>query len=394
MPAINIPAIQAELKAGKIDGWLFYDHHHRDPIASHVLGLGENGMATRRWFYYIPARGEPRKLVHRIEQGVLDSLDGRKYVYAGWEELHKTLPKLLAGGKKIAMQYSPENNIPYIGLVDAGTIELIRKLKKSVVSSADLVQKFEASWSPEQLASHLEAGRIVDRVRQGAFEQAAACVTDGKPITEFELQQWMLDRFRANGLVTAEPPIAAVQPNNGNPHYEPKSGASQLIRAGDLLLLDIWAKSNRPGSVYYDITWVGFLGRRVPDSYAKIFRIVRDARDRAIDFVKGAVAKGKAIHGWEVDRVARETIRKAGYGKYFVHRTGHSIGQEVHGNGANMDGLETKDDRKVVPHTCFSIEPGIYLPEFGIRSEVNVYVDDNEARVTGAIQEEILPLLA
>jgi Xaa-Pro aminopeptidase len=394
MPAINIPAIQAELKAGRIDGWLFYDHHHRDPIASHVLGLGENGMATRRWFYYIPARGEPRKLVHRIEQGVLDSLDGRKYVYAGWEELHKTLPKLLAGGKKIAMQYSPENNIPYIGLVDAGTIELIRKLKKSVVSSADLVQKFEASWSPEQLASHLEAGRIVDRVRQGAFEQAAACVTDGEPITEFELQQWMLDRFRANGLVTAEPPIAAVQPNNGNPHYEPKSGASQLIRAGDLLLLDIWAKSNRPGSVYYDITWVGFLGRRVPDSYAKIFRIVRDARDRAIGFVKGAVAKGKAIHGWEVDHVARETIRKAGYGKYFVHRTGHSIGQEVHGNGANMDGLETKDDRKVVPHTCFSIEPGIYLPEFGIRSEVNVYVDENEARVTGAIQEEILPLLA
>ena len=390
----DIQAIQVELKASKIDGWLFYDHHHRDPIASHVLGLGENGMATRRWFYYIPARGEPRKLVHRIEQGVLDALGGKKFLYAGWEELHKTLPKLLAGSKKIAMQYSPENNIPYIGLVDAGTIELIRKFKKTVVSSADLVQKFEASWSPEQLASHLEAGRIIDRVRQGAFEQAAACVSDGKPITEFELQQWMLERFRANGLVTAEPPIAAVQPNNGNPHYEPKAGASQLIRAGDLLLLDIWAKSDRPGSVYYDITWMGYLGERVPHSYAKIFRIVRQARDRAIDFVKESIANGKTIHGWQVDRVARETIRKAGYGKYFVHRTGHSIGQEVHGNGANMDGLETKDDRKVVPHTCFSIEPGIYLPEFGIRSEVNVYVDEHEARVTGAIQEEILPLLA
>jgi Xaa-Pro aminopeptidase len=394
MPNADIPAIQAELKASKIDGWLFYDHHHRDPIASHVLGLGENGMATRRWFYYIPARGEPRKLVHRIEQGALDSLAGRKFVYSGWEELHKTLPKLLAGAKKIAMQYSPENNIPLIGMVDAGTIELIRKLKKTVVSSADLVQKFEASWSPEQLASHLEAGRIIDRVRQGAFEQAAACVADAKPITEFELQQWMLDRFRANGLVTAEPPIAAVQPNNGNPHYEPRSGASQLIRAGDLLLLDIWAKCNRPGSVYYDITWVGYLGERVPDSYAKIFRIVRQARDRAIEFVKESVAKGKTIHGWEVDRIARETIRKAGYAKYFVHRTGHSIGQEVHGNGANMDGLETKDDRRIVPQTCFSIEPGIYLPEFGIRSEVNVYVDEQDARVTGAIQEEILPLLS
>jgi Xaa-Pro aminopeptidase len=390
----DIHAIQTELKAAKLDGWLFYDHHHRDPIASRVLGLGEDGMATRRWFYYIPARGEPRKLVHRIEQGMLDSLGGRKYVYSGWEELHKTLPKLLSGSRKIAMQYSPENNIPYIGLVDAGTVELIRKLKKTVVSSADLVQKFEASWSREQLESHLEAGRIVDRVRQGAFEQAAASVSDGKPLTEFELQQWMLDRFRSNGLVTAEPPIAAVQPNNGNPHYEPKQGESRLIRAGDLLLLDIWAKSNRPGSVYYDITWVGYLGERVPDSYAKIFRIVRQARDRAVDFVKESVAQSKSIHGWEVDRVARESIRKAGYGKYFVHRTGHSIGQDVHGNGANMDGLETKDDRKIVPHTCFSIEPGIYLPEFGIRSEVNVYVDEHEARVTGAIQEEILPLLA
>ena len=390
----DIRAIQAELKANKIDGWLFYDHHRRDPIANHVLGLGENGMATRRWFYFIPSRGEPRKLVHRIEAGMLDSLEGKKFEYAGWEELHKTLPKILSGSKRIAMQYSPENNIPYIGLVDAGTIELIRKLKKKVVSSADLVQKFEASWSPEQLESHLSAGRIVDRIRQGAFEQAAASVEDGKPISEYELQQWILDRFHANGLTTAEPPIAAVQPNNGNPHYEPKAEGSRPIRAGDLLLLDIWAKSTAPGSVYYDITWVGYLGQRVPGSYTKIFDIVRGARDRAVDFVKTSIAKGREIHGWEVDRIARDTIRKAGYAKYFVHRTGHSIGQEVHGNGANMDGLETRDDRKIVPHTCFSIEPGIYLPEFGVRSELNVYVGEREARVTGAIQEEILPLLA
>lgn len=390
----DIRAIQAELQVSKLDGWLFFDHHRRDPIASHVLGLGENGMATRRWFYFIPARGEPRKLVHRIEAGMLDSLQGRKYEYAGWEELHKLLPKLLGSSHRIAMQYSPDNNIPYIGLVDAGTIELIRKLKKKVVSSADLVQKFEARWSPEQLDSHLEAGRIIDRVRQGAFEQAAASVADGKPLTEYELQQWMLDRFRTNGLTTAEPPIAAVQPNNGNPHYEPKQGESRPIRAGDLLLLDIWAKSTRPASVYYDITWMGYLGRRVPGSYARIFGIVHEARDRAIDFVKTSVAEGRPIHGWEVDRVARETIRKAGYGKYFVHRTGHSIGQEVHGNGANMDGLETRDDRKIVPQTCFSIEPGIYLPQFGVRSEVNVYVGERAAQVTGAIQEEILPLLA
>jgi len=390
----DIKAIQSELRASKIDGWLFYDHHHRDPIAGHILGLGENGMATRRWFYFIPSRGEPRKLVHRIEQGALDSLAGRKQVYSGWQELHKALAKLLAGSQKIAMQYSPENNIPYIGLVDAGTVELVRKLKKKVVTSANLVQKFEAAWTSEQLVSHLEAGKIIDQIRQAAFEHAAARVRESQPITEFELQRWILDKFRANGLTTAEPPIAAVQPNNGNPHYEPTAQASRPIRAGDLLLLDMWAKLSRPGSVYYDITWTGYLGARVPDAYAKIFRIVRDARDRAIEFVGESVTRGRAIHGWEVDRAAREVIRKAGYAKYFVHRTGHSIGQEVHGNGANMDGLETRDDRQIIPHTCFSIEPGIYLPEFGIRSEVNVYVGERDARVTGEIQQEILPLLA
>jgi Xaa-Pro aminopeptidase len=292
------------------------------------------------------------------------------------------------------MQYSPENNIPYVGLVDAGTVELVRKLKKKVVTSADLVQKFEAAWTPEQLQSHLQAGEIIDRITTAAFDTATACVRDGRPITEFELQQWILDRFRANGLTTDDPPVAAVQPNNGNPHYEPKQGASRPIRAGDLLLLDIWAKFDRPGSVYYDITWVGYLGERVPDAYARIFRIVREARDRAIEFVKDSTARGRSIHGWQVDRIAREVIRKAGYAKNFVHRTGHSIGQEVHGNGANMDGLETRDDRKIVPRTCFSIEPGIYLPQFGIRSEVNVYVGEREARVTGAIQGEILALLA
>ena len=390
----DIKAIQTELRANKIDGWLFYDHHHRDPIAGHILGLDANGMATRRWFYFIPSRGEPRKLLHRIEQGALDSLPGRKQLYAGWEELQTGLGKLLSGGRTIAMQYSPYNNIPYIGLVDAGTVELVRKLKKKVVTSADLVQKFEAVWTPEQLVSHLEAGKIVDQICQAAFQHAAARVHEGQPITEFELQQWISEKFRANGLTTAEPPIAAVQPNNGNPHYEPTAQSSRPIRAGDLLLLDIWAKLNRPGSVYYDITWTGYLGERVPAAYARIFRIVREARDRAVEFVGEAVTRGRAIHGWEVDRAARNVIRKAGYAKYFVHRTGHSIGQEVHGNGANMDSLETKDDRQIVPHTCFSIEPGIYLPEFGIRSELNVYVGEHDARVTGAIQQEILPLLA
>jgi len=390
---LDIKAIQAELRASKLDGWLFFDHHHRDPIASSILGLG-GGLVSRRWFYFIPAKGEPRRMVHRIEQGTLKSLPGKQFVYAGWEELHKTLPKLLAGAKKIAMQYSPDNNIPYIGLVDAGTIELIRKLKKKVVSSADLVQKFEATWSAEQLESHLSAGRIVDRVTKEAFARAADFVRQGKPITEYDLQQWIAAEFHASGLTFDDPPIVAVQPNNGDPHYEPKEDASLLIRAGDLLLLDVFAKSTKPRSVYYDITWMGYLGARVPDAYTKIFRILRQARDRAVEFVKESVAAGKPIHGWEVDNVARGVIRKAGYAKYFVHRTGHSIGVEIHGNGANMDGLETRDDRKIVPHTCFSIEPGIYMKEFGMRTEVNVYVFDKEARVTGEIQEEILPLLA
>jgi Xaa-Pro dipeptidase len=389
----DIKAIQAELRSAKLDGWLFFDHHRRDPIAVSVLGLPTNGLSTRRWFYFIPAKGEPRKLVHRIEARALDTLAGKKTEYSSWEELHKNLAKLLSGSKKVAMQYSPENNIPYIGLVDAGTIELIRKLKKKVVSSADLVQVFEARWTPEQLHSHLEAGKIVDRVRQEAFERAARFVRAGKPLSEFELMEWVKEQFRANGL-TPEDTVVAVQPNNGDPHYEPKATGSRPIRAGDLLLLDMWAKFDGPGSVYYDITWMGYLGDRVPDSYAKIFRIVKQARDGAVKFIQEAVSKGRAIHGWEVDGVARGIIKKAGYGKYFVHRLCHSIGHNIHGNGANMDGLETRDDRQIIPGTCFSIEPGIYLPEFGVRTEVNVYVGEGEARVTGAIQDEILPLLA
>jgi len=390
----NIRAIQDELRAAGLDGWLFYDFHRRDAIAYHVLGLSAEGMATRRWFYLIPARGTPRKLVHRIESGALDSLPGQKLVYASQEELRENLPRLLSRAKKVAMQYSPRNAIPYVSMVDAGTVELVRSLGCKVVSSADLVQKFEACWTPEQFESHLAAGRVIDRVTQEAFARAAQHVRNKAPLTEYDLQQWILEQFRANFIVTDEAPIVAVGQHAGDPHYEPKPGSSSLIGAGDLLLLDIWGKREAPGSVYYDITWMGFLGPRVPQKYTKIFSIVREARDSAVAFVQGAVAAGRVIQGWQVDRAAREVIRKARYGKYFVHRTGHNIGQEVHGNGANMDGLETQDVRRIIPHTCFSIEPGIYLPEFGVRSEVNVYVEDGRARVTGAVQKEILALLA
>jgi len=389
----DLKAIQAELRAQKLDGWLFYDHHHRDPIAARVLGLGLNGMTTRRWFYFVPSRGTPSKLVHRIEAKQLDSLPGRKIEYSGWEELHKGLGKILKGSKAVAMQYSPQNNIPYIGLVDAGTIELVRKLGAKVASSADLVQKFEAAWTPAQFESHKEAGRIVDRVTQEAFARAGSFVHENKSLTEFELSQWMAAQFRANSVVADSAPNVSVGAHSGDPHYEPRAVGSFPIRKGDLMLLDVWGKLDRPGSVFYDITWMGYLGESVPAKFTKIFHIVRQARDAAIEFVKQSVSSGRATYGWEVDRAAREVIRKAGYGKFFTHRTGHSIGQDVHGNGANMDGLETRDDRRIVPHTCFSIEPGIYLPEFGVRTEVNVYVGDGEASVTGPMQEEIIPIL-
>jgi Xaa-Pro dipeptidase len=390
----QIEPIQKELRSAGLDGWLFYDFHHRDPIAARVLDLGDGGMGTRRWFYLIPSRGAPRKLVHRIEAGALDTLPGRKLLYASVDELNKNLPRLLGRARKVAMQYSPRNAIPYVSLVDAGTVEMVRAVGCKVMSSADLVQKFEACWSAEQYRSHLQAGRIIDRVTRSAFAHSAASVRAGARLTEYDLQEWILEKFRAHRITTQEPPIVAVGPHTGDPHYEPRAARSAPIRAGDLLLLDVWGKLDRPGSVYYDITWVGYLGDKVPVKYSEIFGYVREARDRAIAFVQQGVAAGRVLQGWQVDSVAREVIRKSGYGKYFLHRTGHSIGQEVHGNGANMDSLETHDSRTVLPRTCFSIEPGIYLKDFGVRSEVNVYVDQSQARVTGPVQTGILPLLS
>jgi len=389
----NIDAIQKALRQQKIDGWLFYDILHRDPIAYRVLGL-DHALAKRRWFYLIPAKGEPRKLVHRIEAGTLDSLPGDKWLYAAADELEKNLKKLIGRAKKVAMQYSPKNSIPSISLVDAGTVELIRSEGCKVVSSADLIQEFEATWTPEQLDSHRAAGRAIDAITKAAFAEAARRVSAGESFTEFDLQEWILVQFRASGVVSDSPPIVAVGPHSGDPHYEPRQQGSSPVRIGDLLLLDIWAKTPAANSVYYDITWTGFLGAKVPDKIAKVFSVVRGARDAAIHFVEQNVSAGRAIEGWQVDRAAREVIRKAGFAKYFVHRTGHNIGQEVHGAGANMDNLETHDIRRIIPRTCFSVEPGIYLPEFGVRSEVNVYVSEGKTEVTGAVQTEILKLLA
>ncbi len=389
----DISAIQDDLREAGLDGWLFYDFRGRDPLAQRILALPE-GMRTRRWFYFVPAKGEPRKLVHKIEAASLESLPGERLFYSAQSELEKNLKKLVGRAKRVAMQYSPKNTIPYVSMVDAGTVELVRAAGCKVASSADLIQKYEAAWTPAQLESHLAAGMAIDRIVREAFQYAAKCVREKRAITEYDLKRWMLERFDEARITADEGPDIAVNENASDPHYQAEPESSSPVREGDLLLLDVWGKTRSPESVYYDITWVGYLGAKVPEKQAKIFRIVREARDRAIEFVKKGVASGKPPQGCQVDSVAREHITKAGYGKYFFHRTGHSIGQSVHGNGANMDGLETHDVRRVIPRTCFSIEPGIYLPEFGVRSEVNVYVGEREARVTGAVQAEILPLLA
>jgi len=389
----DISGIQSELRAAKLDGWLFYDFRARDPIAQGILQLPP-GMRTRRWYYFLPAKGTPRKLVHKIETESLAALPGETLFYAGQEELRKNLGKLLGRAKNVAMQYSPKNAIPYVAMVDAGTVELVRSCGVKVVSSADLVQKYEACWSPAQLESHLAAGAVIDRVVREGFQVAAKTVREKKTFTEYDLKLWILKEFEAAGIVLDQGPDIAVGPHASDPHYGPTPETASPIREGDLLLLDVWGKTKVAGSVYYDITWVGYLGAKVPEKMAKVFGIVREARDKAVELIQSSVAAGKPLQGWQVDKAARKVIEKAGYGKYFFHRTGHNIGQTVHGNGVNMDGMETHDVRHLIPGTCNSIEPGIYLPEFGIRSEVNVYVGEKEARVTGAVQKEILALLA
>jgi Xaa-Pro dipeptidase len=390
--SVDISGIQSDLRAARLDGWLFYDFRGRDPIAQGILRLPP-GMRTRRWYYFVPAKGTPRKLVHKIETESLAALPGETLFYAGQEELRRNLGKLLGRARNVAMQYSPKNAIPYVAMVDAGTVELVRSCGVKVVSSADLVQKYEACWSQAQMESHLAAGAVIDRVVREAFQLAAKNVREKKTFTEYDLKQWILKEFEAAGIVVDQGPDIAVGPHASDPHYGPTPETASPIREGDLLLLDVWGKTKAAGSVYYDITWVGYLGAKVPEKMAKIFGIVREARDKAVDLIQSSVAAGKPLQGWQVDKAARKVIEKAGYGKYFFHRTGHNIGQTVHGNGVNMDGLETHDVRHLIPRTCNSIEPGIYLPEFGIRSEVNVYVGEKEARVTGAVQKEILALL-
>jgi Xaa-Pro aminopeptidase len=386
---MRLLAIQKALREQGFDAWLFCDHHHRDEIAYSILELPDL-HATRRWFYLIPAEGEPAKLNHRVEPDHLSSLPGTQQHYIGWRELHDKLAAMLRPYRRIAMQYSPNNNVPSVSLVDAGTVELIRSLRVEVASSADLVSRFEATLTQAQIASHFAARDQMDAIMAAAFQEIGHRVRHGGWF-EWAVREWLGEAFQRDGLVTDCLPIVAVSSNSGNPHYQPIQKLSRDFQAGDLILIDMWAKLKTPGSVYYDITWVGVI-LEASDRQQQIFRIVRDARRAATQFVAEAVAESRPIAGWEVDDVARTLIEQAGFGPNFLHRTGHSIGTNVHGNGANMDNLETRDTRQILPNTIFSIEPGIYLPEFGVRSEVNVLVHNGRAQVTGHEQQELVVL--
>ncbi len=394
MAGMNLQAIQAAIREAGHDGWLFYDHHHRDPIGERILGMDPKLHVTRRWYYFVPATGEPRKLVHRIEQARLDALPGTKALYSSWQELASGLETLLAGARTVAMQYSPNNAIMYVSMVDAGTVEFLRGLGKKIVSSADMVCQFEAVLNAEQVASHAVAQRAIDALLAEGWKEIGRRLRPGSgkagAYSEFDHVQWLCKAMRREGLIWADGPNVSVNANCSDSHYEPTAEHAAPIREGDFLLIDIWAKVDKPDSVYYDITWTGVVGREPTQKEQQVFETVLGARDAAIRAVENAFAAGRPICGYEADDASRAVIQAAGFGEFFTHRTGHNIGQEVHGVGANLDNLETHDVRLLLPNTCFSVEPGIYLPEFGVRSEIDMLTAPGKAWVTGMIQRELV----
>jgi Xaa-Pro aminopeptidase len=388
---MNLDAIQAVLRDAGLDGWLFYDHHHRDPIAARILGLNEKAHITRRWYYFIPASSDPRKLAHRVEQGRLDALPGAKTLYSSWQELHAGLASLLDGARRIAMQYSPNNDIMYVSMVDAGTVEFLRSLGKEIVSSADLVSQFEAVLSHDQIVSHVAAQQAIDAILGEGWKEIGRRVrSSAAEVSEYDMVIWLSEAMTREGLVWENGPNVSANANSSDSHYEPTAERSAHIRDGDYVLIDIWGRMNSPGTIFYDITWTGVVGREPSEREQQVFETVRAARDAAISAVKSAFAQERFLCGFEADDAARAVIRAAGFGEYFTHRTGHNIAQELHGSGAHLDNLETHDDRRILPDTCFSVEPGIYLPEFGVRSEVNMLTAPGKAWVTGRVQHELV----
>lgn len=391
----RIARIQQSLRESGIPAWLFYDFRGSDPIACRILGLDPRAHATRRWFCLVPEEGPPVKLVHRIESGRLGHLPGETRVYLQWQSLASHLEEMLAPYPSVAMQYSPSAAIPYVSRVDGGTIELVRGLGSAPVSSADLVQSMECVWNETQVEGHRRAAGLLTRIVGEAFDLTAARIREAGSVTELEIQRYILDRFREEGLETDFPPIVAVNANSGNPHYCPEEDAHDQVRSGDFLLIDLWAKPVAAAEgadaepVFADITWVGFCGQQVPERIQQVFDIVRNARDAGFSLLRERYQAGKSVAGYEVDDATRGVIEAAGFGEYFIHRTGHNLGGMVHGNGVNFDNLETHDTRLVLPGIACTIEPGIYLPEFGVRSEINVYWGETGPEVTTPPQREV-----
>jgi Xaa-Pro aminopeptidase len=391
---MDLGAIQQALRTADIDGWLFFDFHHRDLMAYKILGLSTEGLTTRRWFYYVPAEGEPVKLAHKVEAGKLDSLPGEQRHYLPWTELHESLKSIVGSAKRVAMQYSPNNAIPYVSVADAGTVELIRSFGPEVVSSADLVQQFEAVVDEAGFQSHMETGEIVQGIKDEAFALLDKSLKQSGPITEHQVAQFILARFEEEGLTAdGATPIVGFNDHPADPHFEPTEQNAHTLHHGDTVLIDLWARRKNPPGVYYDVTWCGFVGQDPPAQYLEIWDAVCRARDAALEFVRGKFERGETCHGYEVDDAARNVIREAGYADQFLHRTGHSIGtDDVHGNGVNIDNLETRDDRKLVPGICFSIEPGIYLAgQMAVRTEIDVFIKpDGSVEVCGPIQDDLI----
>ena len=391
---MDIAGVQSALQAEGIDAWLLYDFRGLNPIAAELTGVGRQGghLATRRWYYLVPAQGEPRGLVHRIERDALAHLPGPTRQYAGRDQLESGIRELVSGVRRVAMEYSPRCAIPYIARVDAGTIELVRNCGVDVVSSGDLVQRFAATWDTGAIASHREASEKLYRIKDRALDSIAQCIRDGVPTSEYNIQQLVVAWFADEGLVSDSPPNVSAAENSANPHYLATKAHHRPIRPNEIVLLDLWGKVQQPGAVYADITWMGFTGKPVPEVHARAFAAVCAARDAALSLVQRAARSGQELRGWQVDRAASSVLQSAGYGNRILHRTGHSLGDSVHGNGVNMDDYETHDDRRPLPGTGFTIEPGVYFDDFGVRTEINVIVNERDAAATGPLQSEILTL--
>jgi Xaa-Pro aminopeptidase len=391
--ALDIPAVQRALAQEKLDGWLLYDFQGSNPIATRLSGLASaRKLTTRRWYYLVPAKGEPRALVHAIERFNLDGLPGQKRPYAGREQLTAGLRDLLNGIERVAMEYSPGNALPYISRVDAGTVEAVRALGVEVVSSGDLIQRFDAAWTDAAYITHTSASEKLYRIKDRAFDFIRERTRSGTRVTEIEVQDAMVQWFAEEGLTTSDPPTVSAQENAGNPHYSPTHDRHRPIHRDEIVLLDLWGKTVEDDAVFADIAWVGFTGAVAPEPFVTAFAAAKAGRDAAIALVETAARTGRELRGYEVDRACRSVLERAGFGAEFIHRTGHSLGRQVHGDGVHMDDYETHDDRRLIPGTGFTIEPGVYTDQFGLRTEINMFVSERDARVTGPRQQAIVPL--